>query len=508
MPGGTWQVGNLPVRSGTYINFVNAVTAALAPGTQGAVGIVGTASWGPSNTPTQVATQGDLDNYLGGPSLAPTYGGTVRDGALQALDGFDDGGATSVIFYRAVAADGAPATVTLKDSTAAAAVTLSGYYDGVRANDWSVTVLANPSTPANMDVTVWENAVPIAQFLNIPGGTNSALVSAIMDVPAPGQQRLVTATLVGTGNRALALVSNTSAALFAGGNDGSALAVGDYAAAQTALEAWIMDAVALCNCTDAPTLDQFVAWIEAYNQSSGFRTFGVIGGAQGEGLSPALLRSYDPSQIDQPSPTGDYDDCDVVNAGATDILRLSDGAILSTAYLAPRIAGAVVQAGIKRSMTGVTWTGYRVNNPLSNQGYISAVQGGVFCFRQDDPLTVSVESGVTAQVTSNTATDYTARPAAHAKIRNVAIDHFIADQLTTEGNANRGQLLNTGAGRANFLGNVIAFFGVLEQNNVLQPGTTVALDSGFVQTGSALFLIIALLYLDAVEQFFFTIQVA
>ena len=498
MPGGTWTVSAPPVRSGTYINFVNAVTAALAPGTQDAVGVIGTSDWGPPNQTTQITTQGELDAYLGGPGLAPTYGGTLRDAALQALDGFDSGGATSVVFYRAVGTGGAAATVSLKDSSTAA-VSLTAAYPGVRANNWSVTVLANPGVPTNSDVTVWEGGHPIAQFINLPGGTNDALVSAVN----LSNQQLVTASLVGAAGRKLAIVSSTSAAVFASGNSGSTLALGDYAAAQLAFENWSLAAIALANVTDGPTLDQFVAWVKSYNATTGFRCYGVLGGAAGEQLSVALARSFTPGN----PATGNYDNCDVVNAGGTDILRLSDLAVLSTAYLAPRIAGAIAAIGIKRAMTGVTWTGYRVNNPLSDTGYTSATSGGVFCFRQDDPITVSVESGVTAQVTSNLAEDETARPYQHTKIRNVSIDHFIAGELTTEGNRQRGALLNTGAGRANFLGNVIKFFGALEQQSVLQPGTTVGFDTAFVNTGSALYMRVGLLYLEAVEQFFFTIQV-
>jgi hypothetical protein len=48
---------------------------------------------------------------------------------------------------------------------------------------------------------------------------------------------------------------NASAAPFVGGDSGSTLQVSDYAAAQNALSSWILDAVALCNCTDSPTLD-------------------------------------------------------------------------------------------------------------------------------------------------------------------------------------------------------------------------------------------------------------
>lgn len=502
MPGGTWSVSNPPIRSGTYINFVNAVTAALAPGADGAVGIIGTAEWGPENLPVQITTQGELDAYLGGAATAPVYGGSVRDASLQALDGLDNGGATSVVFYRAVNAAGAAATAGLKDASTNA-VTLTAYYRGLRANNWSVTVLNNPTVPANKDVVVWENGQPIAQFLNVggaSGGTNDALVAAVN----ASTQQIVKATLVGASGRVLAVVPTTSATVFAGGVSGSTLVLGDYATAQNAFGNWILAAIALANVADAPTLDGFVAWVKAYNQTTGYRCFGVVGGLPGELLSVALLRSFNSNPA---AGTGSYDNCDVVNVGATDALRLSDNAVLGTAYLAPRIAGAIAATGIKRSMTGLSWTGYRVNNPLTDAGYSSAQQGGVFCFRQDDPITMSVESGVTAQVTSNTAMDASARPFAHTKIRNVAIDHFIASTLTTQGNQQRGALLNTGAGRANFLGNVIKFFKTLEASNVLQAGTTITFDTAFVQTGSALYMRIGLLYLAAVEQFFFTIQV-
>jgi hypothetical protein len=509
MPGGNWNSSLLPVRSGTFANFIAAVQAALTPGTTGSVAIVGEADWGPANVVESCNSQAAVDGFYGG----LTWGGDLRDAALQTLDGFDDGGAQFALTYRAVDSTGTEAVLTLNDASGVAALVLTAFYPGIRANNWSVIVQTNASNSSNKDILLYESGVQIAAFMNITGGTNTAAAAEVTAVTAlPTVSDFVTATSTGTTGRALANIVGVvgGAGGFTGGNSGSTLTLADYTAAFTALQGFWFDAVALANVTDLPTQDAFAAWGIAYNQTSGHRTFVVIGGAQGESSTAAVARSF---AAGSPS-TGNFNNPDVINAGVTDLVNQSTGAVLSTAYLAPRIAGSVSAAGLGRATTGMTWTGYSINsstNTPSDAGYQNLVLNGVFCFRADDPTTVSVEEGITSQVTYNSTFDVNkniTNPQAHQQIANVAIDHFIANTLQVLGNAARGSLRNAGAGQTNFVGNVVAFLNALSKQNVIEGGATAAIDNRYNNTGNALFLTIGITYVEFVNQFLFTVTVA
>jgi hypothetical protein len=491
MPGGIWNASLLPVRSGTYMDFIAAVSAAVSPGTTGSVAIIGTADWGPINTLQTVQNEGEASALFG----AATWGGALYDATLQALDGFDDGGAQQVFAYRVVGAGAMNASVVLKDASAAPALTLTAFYPGVRANNWTVTVQTNASTPANCDILLYESGALIAEFLNIPGGTNTAAVASINAYNSP----FVTAVATGTAGRALANIVGVTGGngSFTAGNSGTTLTVASYAAAFTALSIFTFDAVALANVTDGPTQDSFAAWVASYNTTSGSRTFGVIGGAQGESNAIAVARSYSPGAT-----TGDYNSCDMVNS-TLDLVQLATGAVFSSAYLAPRLAGAISACGLARAATGVTWSGYNVSNPPSNAAYGTLVSSGVLCYRQDDATTISIEEGVTSQVTVDTNLN----PAAHQRIANVAVDHFIANTVKLLGNAARGSLRNSGAGRNGFLGNVEGMLTALEVQSALDAGSTVAVDTRYDNSGNRMFIAVGLNYIEFTEQFLFTVAV-
>ena len=197
---------------------------------------------------------------------------------------------------------------------------------------------------------------------------------------------------------------------------------------------------------------------------------------------------------------------DLVNLGATDVRRLSDSTVLSTAQLASRYAGTLARVGFTRSMLGITWSGYQVNDPLTGAAYTEAGQDGVVCFANNDTTTVSIDNAQSALLT----TDENERLVAFRKTRTVAIAHFIENTLrTVSRNLYIGVIANNQTGRNNIIGAFLQFLKNLETAGALQAGTsTVEVDDSYVQGSDELFLRYAIKPQGVVERIFSTIRVS
>jgi hypothetical protein len=485
-----------------------AVSQAVAPGPQGVVALIGTAAWGPANAAEYIANQGVLEQ-----TYSTIAEGTLHDAALDAFLGFDLGGATQVLAYRAAAIGTvATATCVLKDGSANPALTLVAKYPGDRPTiGWSVVVSTNPVNSGNKDLAIFENGVLLESYTNIVGGTAGAFAAAINNAIAAGVESYLAAANVSSGESAVALANVAGSVGGSGsfgvgsggvaGNSGLTLTVGDITAALNVLGQYPFDAIALCDIIDGPTQTAFNAWLETYNQGTGLRTFGIIGGDLGEGLSTAFARSFGGA------PNGNYNNPDLINLGVTDLRRLSDGVVFRTAKLAPKVAGALASASISRALTGITLSGYQVANAPAPATYVSALSEGVLLFENVDIDTIMISSDVTSLV--NVATSpYVSDTPLHQKARNVAIDHFIQNSMKTVGQKDIGSLLNTDTGRKNFIGVVLDFLKALETQQVLEPGSTVMTDAHFQSVGTAMFLALTIQYIEAVERFLFTVRVS
>jgi hypothetical protein len=484
---------------GTYVNFVAAVSAAITPGPQGTVAVVGTADWGPENVVQYMPNQGSYDA-----TYSTSTNGSLRDGTLSALDGFDNGGANQAIVYRAVGADGAAGTLVLSDGSRAAALTLTARYRGARINNFYVVVQTNAANSANKDLVLYERGVELERWTNVTGGTNTAFVEALTLIPS----EYVTAAISGTRDRALANVVGAigGAGGFGtggggvNGNSGLTLTAGDYVDAQEALYQLPFTAIVLHDVTDDTVLDAFNAFILDYNRNTGRRTFGLVGGRVDETFTDAITRTLEYNNIDMLNLYGAF-------------RRLSDGTVFSSAQFAARFAGAVANVGLVRAATNLKLSDYQVVTPLSASEYEAAARSGsralgVVVFANDNTQRMRSERAVTTLVNLRGATSLPDETYDHQVVRNVAIDHFVNNTLNDRGDVDVGQLLNTETGRNNFIAAIIDFLKALEDQSILQSGSTVELDTRFDNTGGALFITIGYQYVDAVERFFFTVRVS
>lgn len=482
---GTWSTVTPPQRPGAYFNFVAAAQAAVTPGATGRTAVMGTATWGPENTPYEVSTQAAFDAQQG------TDAGTLRDAVLSAFDGFDGSGASTVIAYRLVGSAGAKATLTLTDGSAAAALVLTAKYKGTRGNGFQAVVQANAVVGANKDLILYEDGVEVERWSNVTLGYNQNFVTAI-NTTSPS--KYVTAAVSGASSRTVKNYILGDNALLTAGDDGTTLST-EITAAQTALEPVVFDAIAFPVLSDNndTKMDTFVAWVKNQNDVAGKRIIGFIGGLAAEDYTTgALARSVE------------YDSGYIVNLGCTDLKRISDGTVFSTAQVAARLAGCVSGLGLRRAVTNMKLTGWQVNNSLGLTQITSALTDGIVVFSNDSVNRIRVEAGVTSLRTVTTT-----QPVQYKKIRNVVTAGYIQNVLTNVANDQYvGAIANTATGRRDLVGNFLAFLKTLEDASVLQSGSQASLDDSYVQGGNAVYISFSIGFVDAIERIFTTVKLS
>lgn len=503
--GGTWTAASPPIRPGAYFNFVANAQAAIQSGITGRVAVFGTAHWGPENQVVEITSQGQFDALYGSDSTT-----SLRQGTLDALDGMDSGGATVVLAYRGVGSSGAASTCVLDDGSNVDALVLTAKYKGTRANSFTTTVQAAASGLANAkDLILLESGVELERWSDVADGYNQNFVTAI-NTTFPSAY--ITAATTGATSRAVKNATG-AAGQYGGfgvvgsggtvGDSGTTLSTtattGDVPVAMARMESQVFDVAVWANVVDSTVLALFVAWVKEIN-SDGKRVFGVLGGDDAAGTGGGTQETFGVAT----GRSDTYDSPEIVNLGATDLKRLSDGAVFSTAKMAARVAGTLSSIGLKRALTYVRLNGYQVNNPLSKANYTSSIQQGVVVFANDTTTRVRIESGVTSLQTTNTTT----RPTAYLKIRNVAISHYIENalnQLVAENYI--GQVANSATARNDLVGVFLSFLKRLEEGNVLQQGSTAELDNAYTQTGDAVYIKFGVTYLDAIERIFTTVKI-
>lgn len=204
MAGGTWTSQNKK-QPGVYINVKYNMAQSVSVGDRGIVAICEPLSWGPEGEIMTINVDDDFTQYIG-------YDFT-NDKALFLREIFKGSGSTKgpvkVMLYRPTTTGAAKATATI------APLTITAKYNGVRGNDISVAVVADPDNEGSYIVqTVVDGAVKHTQM----GKTVADL---------KGDDWVL---FSGTGS--LAASAGTS---LAGGNDGSVSSAA-YSAFLTALE--------------------------------------------------------------------------------------------------------------------------------------------------------------------------------------------------------------------------------------------------------------------------------
>lgn len=245
MAGGIWTSQN-KILPGVYINVKSQPNANASVGSRGTVAIAKALSWG---------APGEIVEIIPGTDVTPAIGYDLSaDQALflrEMMRGTDvTAGPTKILLYRYTGTGGVKATATVGSN-----LTATAKYVGVRGNDISVIVTADPDGGSDFDVsTVVDGRVVDTQT----GATVADLVSNDW------------VDFSGTG----ALEANAGTAL-TGGVDPT-VAAADDAAFLTAVEPYAFDVLAYDGSTQT-VINAYVAFIKRMNEQLGHKCQLVVG---------------------------------------------------------------------------------------------------------------------------------------------------------------------------------------------------------------------------------------
>ena len=239
--GGTWSTSSPPTRAGFYADFVAALQQAVTTGIVGTTATVGTADWGPVGRAETVNGLGPYQTLY-----SQSQNGTLPEGVLGALDGFDGGGAAQVLAYRIAGTEAKAGKVELKNAGGEVVLLLTAKYPGVRANNFTVTVQTNAVTAENKDLILYESGVELERWENVVKGYNSNFVTAI-NTTAPS--KYIEAKQEKAKEETLANIVGaiSGAGGFAEGNSGLTVTTEDYSTALGVLSNQEYDTIALAN---------------------------------------------------------------------------------------------------------------------------------------------------------------------------------------------------------------------------------------------------------------------
>ncbi len=321
-----------PETPGTVIRFVGEAVVSPAPSFAEVVAIPLVHNWGPLGSDSGglklVRSFQEWEAIYGSDDTA---GRTAVLGAFNGIGVGDEAGAGGVLVYRMAAPAAAKATVNVPNTAVGnpTALTLAALYTGTRGNSISYATEDDPSDLAKDQLRILFNGATVERYRYTPTDI-TALAAAINT-----QSRYVTATSVATG---VALVATAGTAL-TGGNSGDTLLSAQWLAALAAFEFQSFGLFAPYNLTDAAIRASVVAWLNV-QQEEMRPVMAVFGGVAGESVSDALARSVLLA-----------DDPDIVNLGVGTYRDDLLGKDLSTAQLAPRLAGVLAARGDEHALT-------------------------------------------------------------------------------------------------------------------------------------------------------------
>lgn len=376
----------IPEIAGTNITFVGEETVRPLASVSDVVAIGFAHDWGPINEVTEAPNFSEWEAVYGNSN---TDG---RDGVLGAFVGSGvpgEAGAGSVLSVRMATASAAKATLTIQNTTPAAALTITALYQGTRGNRIKIAVENDPANPATQRrLRVLLDDVTVERYVYLTSDV-AGLATQINSRPS----KYITATSLITG---VALATSAGTTL-ASGADGTPLTIAEYDAAMDKLEFKRFSILAFSNLTDATIQAAVLAWVE--NMALAMRPVeAVFGSGSGVTLDQAktavaLLRSEHLSYLAAGTLQDDYLDKQI-----------------SFAKFAPRYAGILAGRGEDRSplfapLNGIALVG---NVEVTSDRIKEAEQAGLTVLQ----MTTTAVSDVVVQnaVTTFTSTATLAKP--------------------------------------------------------------------------------------------------
>ena len=346
---------NPPVRSGDYTRFIARKPVALVPSAGSTVALCLTDDWGPEKVVTRVGSFAEYLKLFGQP-----IGTAYSSGFVAAYNAFKGEGATrpgagSLLVYRMVGSAGAPATHTLLAGSNS--IVLTAKYKGTLGNSLSAEVVVNALDNTARDIRLYLNGVKVEEYF---GYTAAQLTNAQADINAKSTWVVASGAANGT------VLAAAAAAAFIGGNSGTTLVSGDYTTAATAFEPWEFGAFCVHDLTDGSIKTALHTWASGLNSAEkAKRFFTVFGGALAEVYSAATTEA------------NTFADENTVRFGVGTYHDTMLNRDLSTAQLAPRLAGIIVANGGRASISFARLSDLTLVAGPTDSEAVSAYSGGV-----------------------------------------------------------------------------------------------------------------------------------
>lgn len=445
MAGGTWTAQN-KVRPGVYIRFQSKQEFGFTIGSRGTVAICEPLSWGPVGVLTEIRAGEDPTPYIGYPMTAP------QAKFLQQifLGSNRTDGASRVLLYRPTGTSSAQASAEISP------LTVTAKYPGVRGNDITVAIVADPDNEDSFFV-------------------NTIVDGAIVDQQSAETADTLTAndwvTFSGTG----ALTANAGTPLTSG-TDGT-VAAAAYSTFLTALEPYRFD-ILIYDGSDAATLSAMSSFVQRMCEDNGQYC--------------QLVASFTTG----PDTKYDID----VQTGAV----LNDGTTLTKQQMCWWVGGVEAGAQVNESLTYAVHPEAVAPSPVMTGAQIeTALQSGQLVLSADFDV-VHIEQDI------NSLTTYTLdNGEVFHKNRTMRVCNAIANDIYQQFSTNYlGVINNNDIGRGLFKQAVVKYLNDLQAQQAIQNFTA---DDVEVLPGDDIDSIVvnlAIQVVDAIEKIYMTVTVS
>lgn len=446
MAGGTWLSQN-KVLPGVYINVKSRESVSISVGDRGTVAIAKALSWGPAGEIMEITPGEALEPYIG-------YDITNNNALFlrEMMKGSDvTSGPAKILLYRLPGTGGVQAAATIGEMTATA------LYNGVRGNDISIIVAADPDVSGAYTVsTVVDGSEVDSQTI-----TDLSQLIANAWVSFSGSGTDITAS------------AGTS---LTGGVDPTASS-SDYAAFLTALEPYSFDILAY-DGADSTVIAAYTQFITRMNESIGQKCQMVAAGNAAAQNSNYVI---------------------AVQNGVV----LNDGTELTAQQAVYWTAGAEAGAMYNQSLTYAQYPGAAEANPkLSAAQAEAAIEAGMLCF-VDTFGVVKVCTDINSLVT------VTPQKGAEFKKNRImrVINQFCNDVYEHFSNYFIGKVDNNDNGRALLRAWIIGYLNEMQSNNGIQNFTAedVSVEPG--QAIDSVVVNVAIMPVDSIEKIYMTVTV-
>jgi hypothetical protein len=438
-----------PDLPGSVVRFVGETLIRPAPSAADVVAVPIIHDWGPLGADEGARLVSSFAEFEAVYGAGDTAGRDAVLGAFQGVGVGTQAGAGGVLVYRMATGAAAKATIVIQNTTPAAALTLTAKHEGDAGEDISYVVEDDPQNAARDRLRILFRGATVEKYTYTP--TDITALAASINA----RSQYVDASGVTSGT-ALTPTAGTS---LAGGDNGSVLTVTEWQAALDALEFERFGLFAPFNLTDGAIKAVIFSWQQA--QADGMRPVMVVfGGASGETVDQAITDA------------AIYNDEHVVRFGVGtyhDDLLDKD---LSTAQLAPRIAGVLAARGETMALTRAELGGLTLvsGGPTSDE-LVAAAGGGVTCLRRTASPTTDLV--VSKGVTTFTDENVDAKPLeVFSEPRMVRVmDNFIRSVVEWGDDIAIGDLTVTEDARALVRGKIRGLGEDLERRGLIDPGT-------------------------------------